>query len=374
MKTLIKELREERGETILSLENSPFRPASGGQPCDFGTISSRLFGAVVYDVLDQETVKVKLISGKPEKGEAEALIDEKRRKKLTRMHTAEHILFKSIQNFVPESKVDKIKLSEEDGVIYILAKAMDLESVYLAEKLANQVVEENRKIHERIIKREEMHLYPELRIKEERVKGEEFRAIEIEGHDLSACSGTHCQSTSEVGVIFVAKVNSSGQERFEVRFKLDAEKDMLFCSHIARKVSFLLGTELEKVPKTLENLKEENEKLKKIARSAGLALEEESISQVRFLSAILEDYEKDPILKKMEELGKEKVIVAIINKTSLGSQLFLSVNESLPQDASAMIRMLAAKGFGKGGGKKGFASGSFTVDAVQLLKEVKSLI
>lgn len=367
MKTEIIDLQPEGKNYVLDLSESPFREAAGGQPCDFGFVSSSTFRADVIDVLDNNCVLVKAVEGIPELGECIAQIDENRRNILTRMHTAEHILFRSLQNFEKSIKLDKISLTETVSSIFFFADRISWDTIFMGEELANKIIKDNKKITERTIKKEEVGNIDNLRIKAERIKSEDVRVVEIEGYDKSACAGTHCHSTLEVGQVLVIALLGT-KSPYELKFIVDAEDKLFSYAKAARELSFILGTETEKLVSTVSNLKSDVERYKQIARNAPLEVKEVSKGSWILQTISVEGYDSKDLICKAGKLAKENSILISINKMPKGSQVSIFAGINSNKDAGEMFRLLSAKFNGKGNGKKEFASGMLEADDETILE------
>ncbi len=371
MITNVVSVKEVNGETIVELSESPFRESSGGQPCDFGTIEGDDFEAEVYDVISPKEVKVKLVSGKTVLGEVTAEIDSLRRSMLTRMHTAEHIFFRSLQMMIPALELDKIRLDEDSSTLTVFAEAISWEDVFSAEEMANAIIAEDRPIKEHIILKSEVCCkFPDLRIKTDRIQEDNVRVIEVNEHDFSACSGTHCKSTRDVGGFLVTKLNSAGPGRFEIGFKVDIMEELFEHSSIARKLASVLGTELDKIEPTIMNMRESLDKFKRMAREAKAESNSESINGINFIYSETE-MEPKQLMKQMSDMIKPKTVVCFINKDEKHPQLMIAVSEDLPYDASSMVNKACEKFGGKGGGKRNFAMGS--IETI-IFRDVFSLV
>lgn len=366
MKTEIIDMQAQDDNYILDLAESPFRKAAGGQPCDLGFVSSSTFNSRVIDVLDDNCVLVKAIEGIPELGDCIAQIDEKRRSILTRMHTAEHILFRSLQNFEKSMKLDKISLTETVSSIFFFADKIDWDTIFKGEELANKIIKGNKKITERIIQKEEAGNIDNLRIKTERIKSENARVVEIEGHDKSACAGTHCHSTFEVGSILVIALLGT-KSPYELKFIVDTEDKLFSYSKAARELSSLLGTETEKIVSTVSNLKQDIERYKSIARNAPLEVKEINKGSLNLQVVSVEGYDSKDLIYKAGKLAKENFVLISINKMPKGSQVSIFAGINSNKDAGDIFRLLSSKFNGKGNGRKEFASGMLEADAKMII-------
>src|SRR3989344_2666386 len=161
-------------------ERTNFYPGGGGQPHDLGGGEGASFAAGMTLHLS---------------------VSRDRRQRLVRMHTAEHILFRSLQNTLAKSlSLVKISLGPERSSLYVRADSLGWGDVLAAERLANTIIWEDRAITHHEMSREEFGRFPrraQVRINEQRVTAERLRIVEVADFDLSACMGTHCRSTGE---------------------------------------------------------------------------------------------------------------------------------------------------------------------------------
>ncbi|MDI6737345.1 MAG: DHHA1 domain-containing protein [Nanoarchaeota archaeon] len=294
-------------------------------------------------------------------------------RKISMMHTAEHIFFKALEKQVKTLKLDKIKLDENESSLFVMAENLDWETVFKAEEEANRIIKENRKVNAHETTKADIGKFPGLRIKLERIEGENVRVVEVEGHDFSACSGKHCESTAEVKNILITKFRKSANG-YEIRFKVDAEEEIFRLARTARRALEALGTEQEKVIPTINNLKADVESLKKAMKSQKLETKEEIVGGLCFVSGVFEGMDKRLLIDKASELIKEKTIICFINKADTMQVLIMCSSDS-GKDASAIVNALNEKLGGKGGGKQNFAMCSVNEgNADKALNAVKEII
>lgn len=292
-------------------------------------------------------------------------------KRISMMHTAEHIFFKALEKQVKELKLEKIKLDENESSLFVMAEKLDWETIFKAEELANQIIRENRKVSIHETTKKEIGKFPGLRVKLERIEGENVRVIEVENHDFSACSGKHCETTAEVKNILITKFRKS-PAGYEIRFKVDAEKELFELARTSRLTMDALGT--EKVIPTINNLKAETESLKKAMKSQRIEAKEENIGGLSFVFAVFEGMDKKLLTDKASELIKEKTVLCFLNKAET-LQVMIMCSKDSGKDASSIIKKLNEKLGGKGGGKASFAMCSVNEgNADKVLNAVKEII
>jgi len=178
------------------LNRSAFYPTSGGQTFDTGHIND----IEVVEVLETEDGTVRHITAAPA-GETGAKvtgkIDKARRQRNRQVHTAQHILSQAFIQLYDSESVS-VHLGEEYANIELDTESLSPEQLIEAEILANDIIHNNYPV-EVIFADEDLLKHLPLRKVPER-KGT-LRIIKIDDYDCSACGGTHCDFTAEVGCI-----------------------------------------------------------------------------------------------------------------------------------------------------------------------------
>lgn len=254
--------RDERGLWV-TLDRSYFYPESGGQEADRGALS----GVAVLDVQEMEDGGVwHLVAGEvPDAVSAE--VDAARRASNRQQHTGQHVLSQAFER-VLGAKTLASRLGDDAGSIDLEIADLDWEGVARVEEAANRVLWDNRPVTSHIVKADELERF-NLR-RPAAVEGL-YRVIEIAEWDYSACGGTHCRTTGEVGLVKVRRWQKhKGGVRVEFFCGVRAFRDY------ERRVRQLVGASLRRgtgdleVLPALERAAEERDALRKqVARVAG---------------------------------------------------------------------------------------------------------
>ncbi len=211
------------------LDRTAFYPTGGGQPADTGVIKGKNGEIRIEDVQMINGAVVHLASeirGKIKEGaEVRDAIDWDRRYALMRNHTAAHLVAEAVRRAA-------------DTPMPIIGSAIDMDKARLdfalkenlrpllpeIERIANDVVKEDRVVVVKMMKRDKAEKYVEkfhesLKILPPQVQ--EVRIVEIKDWHACACGGTHLKSTGEMGTIKVLKRVSKGKgvERIEFSAK-----------------------------------------------------------------------------------------------------------------------------------------------------------
>ncbi len=178
------------------LDRSAFYPASGGQLSDSGKLND----IDVVDVVEFEDGEVLHVTTTPVGNiglEVTGVVDKDRRNRHRQQHTAQHILsqaFIQVKGFETVS----VHLGEEYGTVELNTGAIVDAELGAVEKLANQIIADNLRVEILFIDASEAASTPLRKIPD---REGEIRVIKIGDFDWSACGGTHCLSTAEVGLI-----------------------------------------------------------------------------------------------------------------------------------------------------------------------------
>jgi Ser-tRNA(Ala) deacylase AlaX len=136
-----------------------------------------------------------------------------------RLQTAEHILARTIELTIPNSKFIISTFKEDSGKIEVYAET-DLREIDLS-KLQNDVnaiIQKNLEVKKYVMQREEAETEFDLTRLPSSVK--EIRIVEIEGFDKTPCKDPHVENTSEIGYFEILKVKRTGKDRYKLVFKV----------------------------------------------------------------------------------------------------------------------------------------------------------
>lgn len=371
---------EKKGNYLLvSFDDTIFYPGGGGQPCDIGIVASDNFQGevILVDEKDDIVHEIRPTSGSLKVGDkVSQKINVKRRHSLVRMHTGEHIFFKSLQKVVPDLLLDKISLGEEESKLFVFAKSLSWKEIFEAEKIANEIIRENKKITEKEYPRDEALKMEGLRIKPERIPGNIVRVIEVEGFDLSACRGIHAHNTGFVGSFLVTKFSKTSNGA-EIRFMTDASKELFGYASLLRESSNLLGTNPEQVPEFIQKLQKDSAELKAKFRDAASKLamqaKNEQVGSRNLIWNVVEGLDNRQMSDIAMKLCKDRAIVAIVNKGQTNSVIIAASKDS-GLEASKILNQVLQHFGGRGGGRELLANGSFTGSVDNFISNLKELL
>ncbi len=132
-----------------------------------------------------------------ESGKVSGEIDGKRRRLFRQQHTAQHILSQSFFRLYDLQTVS-VHLGVEYGAVELPADEISRAKLVKAEELSNDVIRSGNPVQIMFISPEEAAELPLRKVPKARKK---LRIIRVGDFDWSACGGTHCSTTAEVGMI-----------------------------------------------------------------------------------------------------------------------------------------------------------------------------
>ncbi len=384
--------RSEGGKLYVVLEETCFHPEGGGQPGDTGILE---WGGGVLRVVDTKLsgrAVVHVCEGRqlPRAGElVRGKIDWGRRYQLMKSHTASHIVFSAARRVLGVEKLvykgfqidlEKVRMDISYG------KPIAREQLERIEQLANTIAMEGRRVRWMMMSREEAERRygSKLGVTEVTPAGE-VRVVEVEGWDVSLCSGTHVKLTSEVSPIRILGRTrlQKGVERLEFAAGEPAYKAVLQQLKLAEQAARILGVSLSKLPDAADAAAREKSKLRKeLAKlsaqlaeyvASELARKAEQAGQVRYLVGKLSL--PPDVLKKaaLTAVARDPSLVVILGS---GGSLAIAAGSKAVEAGVSCIQLFkeATRERGKGGGGVKFAQGSVGGSLEQALKEAASLL
>lgn len=357
------------------LDRTVFYPRGGGQEPDKGTIG----GASVVDIEKYGDVVIHKVEGKaPRAGtRAQCHVDQRRRRRVTQIHTATHIVNGSSRQVLGPWVWQHSAFKEEDyGRIDITHFShLTEEQVQRIEDLANDVVRRNLRVKNAFMPRQEAESKYGFRLYQGGVvPGRMVRVVDIGGWDIEACGGTHSKSTGEVGLIKITKAERvqdgverlefvAGEAAIEYMHKMDSELGEL---------SSILGTQRENLPRVAKGVLGELEEARAREKALGQKLVELSsmgiASETRPLGAAKLYIAKNPpmgeeqiIAQGEKEVASDPALVYVaVFSTGKSARVICFVGADARQagfSAVEVVRKIAPVLGGSGGGSPSFAQG-----------------
>ncbi len=361
------------------LNRSAFYPASGGQNSDTGwlelpdatgsparvrvrEVAEDLEGSEVLHLIEGEGVGLHV--GAPVRG----IIDAERRRDHVQQHSGQHILSGAFEKLYGFSTVS-FHMGDETCTIDLATGAVTPSQITAAEKLANEVIAEDRPVEIRFATADEARAMGVRKIPP--AEREKLRLIDVRDFDLNACGGTHVRSTGQVGGLLLRKVEKVKQGmRIEfvcgLRAVAIARRDFqaltdagtVFSAHIwdvpaqARKSL----DEIRAAQKTQHRLLEEVAELQAAQLVQGLAGQ----SSASGLNVVVQFFsERDLGFIKMlaQKLMKAEKTVALLGCAGSQPAIVFAQTPGLAHDMGALMKEAVQKMGTRGGGARDMAQG-----------------
>lgn len=285
--------RQAEGKYVTVLDRSAFYPTSGGQQHDLGTLNGIAIIAVV-DAGDE----VQHISAEPvgEAGQKVAgEVDLQRRRKHRQQHTAQHILSQTFLRLHGYETVS-VHLGDEYGAIELSTPTMEAKQAAEVEQQANEIVQSSWPVEILFLHGGEIEAIPLRKIPS---REGTLRVIKIGEFDWSACGGTHCNTTAEVGVIkLIGAEKIRGRTLVKFLAGVQALEDYRLRFDVTDAVSKSLTCHVCDLPGKIGKLADENKSIRKElaglqkelipSRASSLAETAESIGQLKVVARVME--------------------------------------------------------------------------------------
>ncbi len=352
--------REGDGSSLI-LDRTAFYPASGGQPCDFGTIN----GVQVLNVKEDENGRIVHSLAAPVAGDTvNCQVDWVRRFDHMQQHSGQHLLSAVIVECCGIPTVS-FHLGEEFSTIDIATGSLDARAVASIELLANQVIAENRAV---TVEYRDPSDQVDLRTPSSR-QGT-LRVVKMENLDVSACGGTHVHRTGEIGCLLVGRLDKMhGNVRIEFvcgsRAVRRARTDHDALNRIARTLGTPMAAAPDAVAAQQERLKELDKTCRRLAidlaKRRGRELYETAATTVSGLrvheNVIASGALGDDVRAEAQSFTASPRAVYLAASRDPAAILLAVSSDAGLQAGAVLKRALAAAG-GRGGGSAGLAQGS----------------
>src|SRR2546426_3141216 len=265
------------------LDRTAFYPRGGGQEPDHGRIGD----AQVTDVVKYGDVVIHTVVGKtPRSGTTvDCQVDGTRRRKITQIHTATHILNGSSRQVLGPWVWQHSAFKEEDyGRLDITHFAhLTDEEVHKIEMLANDIVMRNLPVSTTFMHRKEAEDKYGFKLYQGGVvPSGRLRIVNIGDWNIQACGGTHTRTTGEVGFIKITKTEriQDGVERLDFVAGESAVRYAEEMYDAIGGISSVLATQRENVVKLVSSLRGQLEETRRREKSLGLRVVALSLPQV----------------------------------------------------------------------------------------------
>jgi alanyl-tRNA synthetase len=360
------------GRAAVILRETPFYAESGGQISDRGEIKGEGWSIDVDEVrkVDGRITALGKVVGTVQLGNARATVPRDRRRDTERNHTATHLLHAALRQVLGEHVHQAGSLVEPDRLRFDFAHHGPLSSQQLAdvESIVNrgildgtQVVFEEKSKSEAIAGGA-MHLFNEK-------YGEVVRVVTIPGVSVELCGGTHVRNTAEIAMFKIVSETgiAAGVRRIEavtgraaLNLFREHERELKEIESLVRAPA---GQAVKRVQALVEDRRALEKRLDDAMRSGGGGTIKSLVDQGSVVNGVkvVTANVKAPDLPALQAMGDalreqmESGVGVLAASFDNGKNTMLAVVTDDLRDggvrADVILREIAARAGGKGGGK-----------------------
>jgi len=360
------------------LDQTPFYAEAGGQIADTGTIENitQLGHAKVIDV--QKNLHgaclhyVEITEGTFAAGDrCHFEVDEARRKRIARNHTATHLLHAALREVLGEHVIQAGSYVSDEELRFDFShfEKMTDEEIVRVEDLANAIVLKDLPVDTEEMPLKEAKASGAAAHFEEEYKGKDLvRVVSVGDFSRELCGGTHVTRSGEIGLIKVISEESvaAGTRRVRavtgdgVLAQLRSQEDLLGqlraelgeeplagLAHLQDEIATLRESSKQMTEETLKRKRDEilahGEKLGKVTLLSGRL--DMSPEEIKHLADLLEEKSPPAVVLLVGNAGDRGIAVCKVSKG------LTAVN------ASALLHTMTESLGGGGGGNRSFAQG-----------------
>src|SRR5579871_624621 len=362
------------------LNRTAFYPTSGGQIFDTGVISTESGQQKVTEVADTEAGRVvhyleaplkDVKPGTPVRGQ----IDSTRRCDHMQQHSGQHVLSAA---FVRLFNIPTVSFHMADDYCSIDLDTPNLSKTQVeqAERLANEIILENRPVDIRFVTRDQAANLGLRKLPP--AERDQLRIIDIHDFDLSACGGTHVNKTGQIGCILLRKIEKVRQgwrvefvagQRAVATARRDyttlTEAGSLFSAHIYD-VPQQIRKSLDEI-RSLRKEKEGSQEELAAAQAVVILAEIPETEGRKLVVRVFADRDMNAVKLLAQKLTRLATnVVVLLGTSSPQPSLVFAQSSGQPFDMGALMKQIMSANGGRGGGSKDMAQGGLpNAEAVQ---------
>jgi alanyl-tRNA synthetase len=365
-------------EAGVVLNNTPFYAESGGQVGDSGMLVGE---GVEFEVFD--TVKVQDVflhkgivrSGTLQKGEAlNSTINTEKRKSTALNHSATHLMHSALRSILGEHVQQKGSLVDSERLRFDFSHpvAVTAEEVIQIEKMVNHHVRANYSVETKVTSIEQAKNEGAMMLFGEKY-GEQVRVLKMSEFSVELCGGTHVKRTGDIGTFKIISEQgiASGVRRIEAITGDSAVEYTQKQGWLISKLASSLKTDRlslnDKVDQLIMKSRDQDreiDKLKsKISASQGndLLSNQQNVNGIPLLSIKVDPMDVKSLRALNDQiksrLGTGIVVLATVQEGKISLITNVSKDLTPKYHAGNLMKELAAKLDGRGGGRPDMAQG-----------------
>ena len=367
-------ISREAGNIAVTLDRSAFYPTSGGQVFDTGWLEAA--------GTNPNRVRVKEVAEHEPSGavlhilEVDAdifqagtlvrgIVDSDRRRDHMQQHSGQHVLSAAFERLYGFPTVS-FHMGEESCTIDLAGDAVTAKQLESAEKLANEVIAEDRPVAIRFATPGEARAMGVRKIPA--TERDQLRLIDINDFDLNACGGTHVRSTGQIGAILLRKVERVKQAaRVEFVCGLRAVRIARHDFETLTEAAALFSTHIRELP---QQARKSLDEIKSAQKARHHLLEEVAELQAERMLRAAEDRREYRLVAQFfpeRDLGYLKMLaqklirndktVALLSCGGPQPSLVFAQTPGLSNDMGALMKQTVEQLGSRGGGNRDMAQG-----------------
>ncbi|MBE6013790.1 MAG: alanine--tRNA ligase [Lachnospiraceae bacterium] len=387
----------DRGSIIVA--ETPFYATMGGQQGDKGVIETADGKFVVEDtvkVVGNRYAHVGYVeSGIFKVGDDVTLkVDATNRAKTCRNHSATHLMQKALREVLGShvEQAGSFQDGERTRFDFSHFEAMTAEELKKVEDMVNAKIMEGIPVETAIMSIDEAKKSGAMALFGEKY-GDEVRVVTMGDFSKELCGGTHVKNTSDIAAFKIISESgiAAGVRRIEAltgdnvfAYYENIEKELNEAAKVVKSTPANLIDRLEKLMEEVKALQSENESLKSKAAKDALGDVMDKVVEVngvKLLATSVSGVDMNGLRDLGDQLKTklgEGVVVLASDMDGKVNLIAMATDEAQKKGAHAgnLIKAIAAKVGGGGGGKPGMAQagGKNPAGIAEALEEVKSVL
>ncbi len=339
------------GRPAIVLDQTGFYPESGGQPADRGTLG----GAGVLHVFEDGERVVHLLDRELSgSDDVRGVLDWDRRFDHMQQHSGQHVLSQCFVE-VRDGETQSFHLGDQVSTLEIGIGEISDADLEKVESRANKVVFEDREIRTYFVPPESLGSVP---LRRPPKKEGTIRVVEVSGFDFSACGGTHCRRTGEIGLIKIIRWDKIRNNlRFEFLCGWRARQDYRDKNRILLEISQKFSVHERDAPtaveKTIQEARQSRKRLRRLQEAlagfeASETIEREAGWLVKRVWTEKTAEEVKLLALHIVRLAERAVLFAV--RGAERDHFIFACSEKMPLNLRELVPVVMERVKGKGGG------------------------
>ncbi|HEC16967.1 MAG TPA: alanine--tRNA ligase [Sedimenticola sp.] len=369
----------EKGEEgMVILDRTPFYAESGGQVGDRGLLTAD--GDTVFRVADTRKQGGDVYGhiGRLEAGVLHmgdrvcARVDEDARRATAIHHSATHLLHAALRRVLGEHVTQKGSLVEQNRLRFDFSHSEPLsrEQLQAIEDMVNAQIRENHVVETRLMSLEDARASGAMALFGEKY-GDQVRVLRMGDFSTELCGGTHAKASGDIGLFKITAETgiASGVRRIEgvageraIEWVKAGEQRLQRIAEMLKAGRNDLDDKVAQLVERNRGLEKELEQLKgRLASAAGtdLAGAAVDVGGVKVLAAKLDGADpkslRDTLDQLKNKLGSAVIVLAAVKDGKVSLVAGVTPDQTGRMKAGDLIRAVAEKIGGKGGGRPDMA-------------------